>query len=66
MAPPGVIPSGRCPCCLETLLEEWQLACEWHSSLTPCHHKLFELLGVDASAVLWAAAVNRYVGILRF
>jgi hypothetical protein len=40
------------------LLEEWRLTCEWHSSLTPCHHKLFELLGVDASAVLWAAAAN--------
>ena len=57
--PPGAIPSGSCPCCVESCVQHWQLACEWHSSLTPCHHKLFELLGVDARAVLWAAAANR-------
>ena len=57
--PPGVVDSIKCLCCFVKLDQDWQLACEWHSSLTPCHHKLFELLGVDARAVLWAAAVNR-------
>jgi hypothetical protein len=58
-APPGTMPSGKCPCCLEKVSEDWRLACERYSFLTPCHHKLFQLLGVDGRAVLWAAAANR-------
>ena len=58
-APPGTIPRGKCPCCIEKLSHDWQLACERYSSLTTCHHKLFQLLVVDGRAVLWAAVANR-------
>lgn len=46
------------PCCVDKLSQNWQLACQRYSALTPSHHKLFWLLGVDGAA-LWVAAVVR-------
>lgn len=58
--PPGAVDTAKCPCCVEKLLGNWQLAVERLPSLTPCHHKLFELLGVEPLAVLWTAAIIRH------
>jgi len=58
--PPGAVDAEKCPCCVDKLLGNWQLAVERLPYLTPCHLKLFELLEVEPLAVLWAAAIIRH------